>query len=161
MSLLLQLALQWRERLLDLGERRLLRNHIGLGDLAKSALSPHQIEDIAHDLDDLLGRRDLAAQRRFLHNGEHDVGRERDMRCLQLIALILRRCLERFDVSKVGAKHVGRVGHAHLPGKDIEYARIWYLARNVSRNFLTERREAGIDAGKKEAELSTGVLPRN
>src|SRR5919198_4351932 len=148
MSLLLQLALQRRKRLLDLSERRLLRNDIGLGDLAESALSPHQIEDIAHDLDDLLGRRDLAAQRGFLHSCEHDIRCKGDMCSLELIALILRRCLERFDVSKVGAKHVGRVGHAHLCGKDIEYARIWYLPGDVCRKLVTERREAGVDAGK-------------
>ncbi len=44
MSLLLELALQRRERLLDLGKRRLLRHHIGFCNLAKAALLPHQIE---------------------------------------------------------------------------------------------------------------------
>ena len=159
MSLLLQLALQRRERLLDLGERRFLRDDISFRNLAKTALLAQQIEHVAHDFDDALGCRDLAAQRCFLHGRKHDVGRQRDMRRLELVALVLGLRLERFDVAKVGAKHIGRVGHTHLTGKDIECAR--RVPGCIRRNLLPDRVEARIDAGKVEAALGSGVLACN
>ena len=51
-ALLRQLLLQRRQGLLHLRQRRLLRHDIGLGDLAKLALTPQQPEHVGLDLDD-------------------------------------------------------------------------------------------------------------
>ena len=61
MPLLIQLALQRRQCLLDLRKRSFLRHDVGLGDLSKLALAPKQVEQVSDDPDDLLRRRDLAA----------------------------------------------------------------------------------------------------
>src|SRR4051794_22309102 len=83
------------------------------------------------------------------------------MRRLELIALIFRRRLERLDRSKVGAKHIWRVGHAHLPGKDIEYPGTWHRPGDIRWQLLPGRIEAGIDAGKIETTLGSSVLTCN
>ena len=59
--LLDQLPLQRRQCLLDLGKRRLLRHHVGFSDLPKPLLAAQEVEQVPHNLDDLFGRRDLAA----------------------------------------------------------------------------------------------------
>ena len=71
-----QLLLQRRQRLLHLRQRRFLRHHVELGDCAKLALTPQQIEHVALDLDDALRRRDLAAQRGLLDGRAGEIGRQ-------------------------------------------------------------------------------------
>src|SRR6266576_2494489 len=80
---------------------------------------------------------------------------------LELVALIFRGRLERLDIAKVGAKHIGRVRHAHLPGKDIEYPGTWHRPGDIRRKLLSGRIEAGIDAGKMDTALSGGAPGRS
>ena len=90
MALLRELPQQRRQRLLDLGERRLLRYHVGLRDLAGGELSAQQPQDVGRDLDQLSRRIDLAAQRGLLHRRDHDVRRQGQIRGFELKALIVR-----------------------------------------------------------------------
>ena len=56
-----------RQRRLGLRQRRLLRNYVGIGDLAECELPPQQFQRFSLDIDDLPGCCYLAAQTGLLY----------------------------------------------------------------------------------------------
>jgi hypothetical protein len=68
------------------------------------------------DLDDFLGCRNLAAQRRFLDHCGNDVRGQGQIGRLQLKTLKFGRRHQRFDLTPRAAEHVRRIGHHHLRG---------------------------------------------
>jgi hypothetical protein len=68
-----QLLLQWRQGRAALRKLRFLAQHVGLRCAAQREALSHQIQFLALILDDVLGRRDLSAQRRLLHRRDDHV----------------------------------------------------------------------------------------
>ncbi len=163
-ALLRQLLLQRRQGLLDLGQRRLLRHHVGLGDLAELALAPQQPEHVGLDLDDASRRRDLAAQRGLLHGRAGQVGRQGQIGRLELEALGIRLRRQRLDRAPGAAEHVGRIGHVQLPGEEIERRRVRGTASDGvadrqaaagSPRNSHRRRETTRPVGRRRSRLAT------
>ncbi len=60
--------------------------------------------------DDALGRVDLRLQRGEIDRGDNDIGGERQVRRLELEALVLRQRFLAFDLAPNAAENVGRIG---------------------------------------------------
>ncbi len=87
--------------MLGLSENRFLCQNVDLRRIAIAELGLENIEDIALDLDDALGGGDLAAQCSLLDRGGDDVGRQRQIRCLELELLLLGLGVEALDAADV------------------------------------------------------------
>ena len=108
--LLLELLLQRRQARLRGRHFGLLGQHIGLCRGTDIELVLHDDKLIALDLDDIEGRRDLAAQRRFLHRRGQHIRGQCEIGRLQFEALIVGLRRRRLDLAALAAKHVRRVG---------------------------------------------------
>ena len=117
-ALLREAALQGRQSLARLGERGLLRENVGSGDGAVSELPLQQRQPLFFERDDAPRRGDLAAQRRLFDRRLRDIRRERQMRRLFLIDLLVAYRVERFDVAPIRAPNVQRVVDLHLLGEE-------------------------------------------
>ena len=165
MALLGELALQWRERLLDLCQGRLLRHHVRLGNLAGTELGAQENKHIRSDLDELLGRLDLAAQRGLLHRRNHDIRRQSQVGGLQLKTLVVRLGLKRLDIAPDAAEDIGRIRNQNLAGKEIEgrifrkhqIAIVVRHSRPTEGGLLARRREVAVD-GRQECALAGGDI---
>ena len=94
-----KLLFERRQRALRLRQRRLLSNDVGLRDGAKGILPFQNFKAFTENLDDVLGRLDLPADRGFLDRRDDHIGRQREMRGfelpLALLGLRLRHSTER------------------------------------------------------------------
>ena len=122
------LLLQWRQRLLDLGQRGLLRQHVDLRGLTGLQLAVENAENVTLDLDDALGRCDLAAQRGLLDGGRDDVRRQRQIGRLELEARLLGLRLQAFDAARVLSPKVRHEADGQLRRVE-RVARLWRITR--------------------------------
>ena len=98
MMLLLELLFQRRQRGLRGRDFRFLRQHVGAVGGAGLELIAHDVELVALGLDDLLGRLDLPAQRRFLDRRRYDIRGQRQIGRFKLEALIFGERRVRLDL---------------------------------------------------------------
>jgi len=110
-TLLRQLLLQRWQRGARLRQCRLLGQHVGLRRSAKDKALTHHAKLIGLILDDVLGGGDLAAQRCLLNGGNHDVRGQREIRRLELEALIVGLRQQGFDLPSRAAEHVRCIGN--------------------------------------------------
>ncbi len=135
-----EIALEHRQRRLRLRKLRLLGEHVGARHGAELELALHDGELTLLRGDDLVGGRDLRAQRRFANGRGHDVRRQREMGAFELILLVIDEGGEPLDLAASAAEHVERIRHADIR--------------------VVEREQAGAEAGGPE--LGTGDLfPRH
>ena len=101
---------QCRERRL---ERGLLLQDIDAGGTARRHAPLRDVELCALRAGDLLGHRDLRAERCFGDRGGHHVGGQREIAGFERAALVIRLRLQRFDLAANTAEHIERVGYVH------------------------------------------------
>ena len=84
----------------------MLREDVSSGDDAVIELPLQERHAFLFERDDAARRGDLAAQRRLFDRRLHDIRRERQVRRLFLIDLLVAQRVERFDVAPIGAPYV-------------------------------------------------------
>ena len=116
---LTELLLQRRQRLRGLRLRGLLGENIQIAGGAERALLLHLVGQLMLQLEQPLGRRDLAAQRGLLHRRDHHVAAQGQVGGLELEASALDLRLRHFDRAPRAAEHIGQIAHAELGGVQI------------------------------------------
>ena len=117
-ALLRQLLLKRWQQFFSLRQCRILREHICLRRLTEVELTLEDIEKATLNADNASRRRDLAAKRRLLNRGRHDVAREGEIGSLQLKQLLFRYGVKVFDCPEVAAPDVRREAHCKLIGHE-------------------------------------------
>ncbi len=157
---LLQLLLQRGQRLLHLRESGFLRSYVEPGHRPQFELPPKQRERPRADVDDLLGRRDLGAQRRFLDGGRRQARGQRQVRRLELEALALGSGPQRLHLAPDAAEHIERVAQRPLRGVEVEAQLVRAQWRGQGcGDFLTARGEVGLDGWIERAPPREVQLP--
>ena len=91
-----------------------------LRNAAQGQLFLEDLEAVASAVHDRLIRLDLAAQRGLLDGRRHDIGGQRQIGRLQVVALGVRERLRRLDLPPIPTPHVQHIGHADLGGLQCE-----------------------------------------
>ena len=106
-ALLRERLLERRQQLHHLRQRRLLHEHIGDRHGAQRILLAQYIQKLLSRLDHFARRGDLAAQGGFLNCGGGDIGRQREIGCLELVTLLVGLRFERLTLRRFAPQMSG------------------------------------------------------
>ena len=128
--------------------------------IARVQLPPQDVEHLGVDRNELIGRVDLAAQRRLGDGGDRHVRGEREVGRLDLKALRVGERLERFDGAAIEAPDVEGVRNQDLRGMEIVDAGARCRDRRQRRRrALVGRIEIGLDQREEFSLLGVRLLP--
>ena len=136
----------------------MLRQHCGLGGAPQLELLLQHVELPRLDVDDVLGRRDLGAERGLGHGGDHHVRGEGEIARLELEALIFLLRLEQLGLPPDAAENVERIGYVEGRRRKAEGGRGARDAEGGPGNLLARGRGVGRHARKEGALLRNYVL---
>ncbi len=158
MMLLLELLLQRRQSRLGGRDFGLLGQHVGPRRGADLELIFDDDKLIAFDLDDVAGRFDLAAQRRFLDGGRHYVRGQRQIGRFQFEAFVVGLRRRRFDLPALAAEYVRRIGDVDAGLVQIEQLRRPAAAERRRRELLALGRRLSIRLRQQLAGLGVEIF---
>ena len=136
-ALLRELLLQTGQGRLRRVERRLLRQHSRARRRAEFELPLQQIELLLLVGDDFLRCRDLCTQRCLLDGCRHDIRADRQIGGFELVLLIFRLRLDRFELAPLAAEDVDEIRDVQRTRGQGEDRILIRLAKRRAGNLLT------------------------